>query len=137
MLDREFGDYHRFSNLGQVASYTGLCPGEALSGGTRKQGSINKHGNTRIRHYLIETVWRLLRYQPNYEPIKYWTERMCKEPFTAVNKKKMAVAIARRFAVDWWRINTSQISPQTVGLRTDYPRAVATIMLREEGVCKV
>ena len=137
VLDREFVDYHRFSNRGQVASYTGLCPGEASSGGTRKQGSINKHGNPRIRHNLIEAVWRLLRYQPDYEPIKYWTERMCKEPFTAAKKKKMVVAIARRFAVDWWRINTCQINPQAVGLRTDYPRAFAASMLREEGACKI
>ena len=86
VLDREFGDYHRFSNRGQVASYTGLCPGEASSGGTRKQGSINKHGNPRIRHNLIEAVWRLLRYQPNYEPIKYWTDRMCREPLTSAKK---------------------------------------------------
>ena len=45
----------------------------------------------------------------------------------------MVVAIARRFAVDWWRINTSQIKPQAVGLRIDYPRSIAAIMLREEG----
>ena len=45
VLDREFVDYFRFSNRGEVSSFTGLCPGEASSGGKRQQGSINKHGN--------------------------------------------------------------------------------------------
>jgi transposase len=28
VIDREIGDWHRFHNRRQVASYTGLCPGE-------------------------------------------------------------------------------------------------------------
>ena len=134
MLDCEFRDYHRFSNRGEVSSYTGLCPGEASSGGTRKQGSINKHGNPRIRHNLVEAVWRMMRFQPDYEPIKYWADRMSKEPFGAAKKKKMVVAIARRFAVDWWRINTGQIEPEAVGLKTAYPTAYSTRALRKSSL---
>jgi transposase len=137
ILDNEFRDYTRFKNRREVASYTGLCPGEASSGGTRKQGSINKHGNPRIRHNLVEAVWRFLQYQPDYEPIKYWKQRMCNEPFGKAKKKKMTVAIARRFAVDWWRINTGQIEPEAVGLRVAYPTAYSTRALREGRVAKV
>lgn len=131
VLDREFVDYSRFSNRREVASYTGLCPGEASSGGTRQQGSINKHGNPRIRHMLIEAVWRMFHFQPEYRAIKRWTERMAEEPFGPARKKKMAVAIAREFAIDWWRIQTGAIKPEDVGLRVGYPAAYAAKAARE------
>ena len=122
-LDAEFCDYGRFNNKRQVGSFTGLCPGEASSGGTRRQGPINTHGTPRIRWLLLEIDWRLFRHQPDYAPILYWKERMTKEPFGRAKKKKMAVAIARRFAVDWWRIRTGRMKPEDVGLAVDYPCA--------------
>lgn len=122
-LDAEFCDYNRFTNGRQVSSFTGLCPGEASSGSTRRLGSISKHGNPRIRWLLLEIVWRLYQYQPDYQPIKHWRARMANEPFGKAKKKKMAVAIARRFAVDWWRIRTGRIRPEDVGLTIDYPCA--------------
>ena len=51
---------------------------------------------------------------------------MANEPFGAAKKKKMAVAIARQFAVDWWRIQTGRIQPEDVGLRVEFPSAYAT-----------
>jgi transposase len=45
VLSREVCDWHRFTNRRQVASYTGLCPGEHSSGGKRVQGSVTKRGN--------------------------------------------------------------------------------------------
>lgn len=137
VLDREFRDYSRFRNRREVASYTGLCPAEASSGTTRRQSSINKHGNPRIRHNLIEATWRLLKLQPDYEPIKQWRERIASEPFGAAKKKKMIVAIARRFAVDWWRINIGQIEPEVVGLKTAYPSDYAPRALRAGRIAKI
>ncbi len=137
ILDEEFRDYSRFNNRGEVASFTGLCPGEHSSGTSRRQTSINKHGNPRIRHNLIEAAWRLLQFQKDYKPILYWKQRMCKEPFGASKKKKMIVAIARRFAIDWWRINTGQIQPEDVGLKVDYPSAYATKALRAGRTSKI
>jgi len=34
IIEREVGDWSRFSNRRQIASYTGLCPGEHSSGGS-------------------------------------------------------------------------------------------------------
>ena len=130
-LDQEFRDYTRFSNRREVASFTGLCPSEQSSGGTRRQGSINKHGNPRIRSKLVEFGWRLLQFQKEYEPVKKWQQKLVEKPKGKAGKKKMVVAIAREFAVDWWRINTKQIRPEDVGLRVDYPTAYATRALRE------
>jgi len=64
LIDREIGDWHRFSNRRQIASYTGLCPGEYSSGNTRLQSCVTKHGNPRLRAALVELAWRLVRFQP-------------------------------------------------------------------------
>src|SRR5947199_1984437 len=45
IIDREIGDWRRFNNRRQIASYTGLCPGEYSSGNTRLQSCVTKHGN--------------------------------------------------------------------------------------------
>lgn len=137
VLDREFVDYTRFTNREAVASYTGLCPGEASSGGKRQQGSINKHGNPRVRHMLLEAVWRMFHFQPDYRPIQQWKERMCRESFGAAKKKKMAVAIARQFAIDWWRVQTGQMEPESVGLKMAYPQAYSVKAMREGRTAKV
>jgi transposase len=54
IIDREIGDWRRFSNRRQVGSYTGLCPGEYSSGNTRLQSCVTKHGNPRLRAALVE-----------------------------------------------------------------------------------
>src|SRR6266511_6133411 len=53
VIDREIGDWHRFNNRRQIASYTGLCPGEYSSGNTRLQSCVTKHGNPRLRAALV------------------------------------------------------------------------------------
>jgi len=97
----------------------------------RRQGSINKHGNPRIRANLIEACWRLLQFQSDYQPVKDYKEKFAGNSGGKASKKKMIVAVARRFAVDWWRINTGQIQPEDVGLRVDYPSSYVTKALRE------
>lgn len=103
-------DWKRFQNRRQVASYTGLCPSEFTSGETRKQGSIDRQGNPRVRHALIEAVWRLLRWQPGYPPI----QRLAAARGRA--RRKLAVAAARRLAVDLWRLATGQTTAKKLGL---------------------
>ena len=63
VIDREIGDWYRFNNRRQIASYTGLCPGEYSSGNTRLQSCVTKHGNPRLRAALVELAWRLVRFQ--------------------------------------------------------------------------
>ena len=72
LLDREMGDWNRFANRRQVASYTGLCPGEESSGDSRMALSIDKHGNPRVRAVLVELAWLLPRYQPDYKALARW-----------------------------------------------------------------
>lgn len=105
----EILDWHRFKNRRQVASYTGLCPSEFTSGNSRKQGSIDRQGNPRVRHALVEAVWRLLRWQPLYAPVRKLAAA------TGRARRKLAVAAARRLAVDLWRLATGQTTVEKLG----------------------
>jgi transposase len=117
VIDREIGNWQRFSNRRQVGSYTGLCPGEYSSGNTRLQSCVTKHGNPRLRAALVELAWRLVRFQPNYRPIMKWNEVLRKGALaTGAARKKAIVAVARQLAVDLWRIRTSRVHAETLGL---------------------
>ena len=78
VIDREVGNWHRFSNRRCVGSYTGLCPGEYSSGKTRLQSCVTKHGNPRLRAALVEAAWRLVRFQPDYRAVKKWRHLLAK-----------------------------------------------------------
>jgi transposase len=116
VIAREIGDWSRFSNRRQIASYTGLCPGEHSSGATRRQGPITKHGNPRLRHTLVETAWRLTRYQPGYRAVARYRAVLGAPGSTRPARKKAIVAVARQLAVDLWRIATGRVQPHDLGL---------------------
>jgi transposase len=117
VIDREIGDWHRFNNRRQIASYTGLCPSEYSSGNTRLQSCVTKHGNPRLRAALVELAWRLVRFQSNYKPVLKWKARLAKGALTTgASRKKAIVALARQLAVDLWRVRTGRLSAQALGL---------------------
>ena len=117
IIEREIGNWDRFKNRRQVGSYTGLCPGEYSSGLTRYQSCITKHGNPRLRAALVELAWRLVRFQPNYQPVVQWRLTLAKGALaTGAARKKAIVAVARQLAVDLWRIRTGRLRPEAIGL---------------------
>lgn len=117
ILEREICDWHRFQNRRQVASYTGMCPREDTSDQRRFQGSINKHGNRRLRCVLVETSWRLIHFQPTYKPVLRWMPVLTNPKTTKAKRKQIAVAIGRQFSVDWWRVRTQRCSAEELGLK--------------------
>ena len=118
VIDREVGDWHRFKNRRQAGSYTGLCPGEYSSGSTRVQSCITKHGNPRLRAALVETAWRLVRFQPEYRGIVKWRHLLAKGALaTGAARKKAIVAVARQLAIDLWRIRTGRVRAEALGLK--------------------
>ena len=118
LLDREMGDWNRFGNRRQVASYTGLCPGEDSSGDSHVSLSIDKHGNPRVRAVLVELAWLLPRYQPDYKALQRWKWVFDPKAKAAASmRKKAVVALARRLAGDLWRVKTGRAKPQDLGLR--------------------
>ena len=117
IIEREIGDWHRFSNRRQIASYTGLCPSEYSSGKTRLQSCITKHGNPRLRAALVELAWRMVRFQPHYKAVAQWRVTLAKGALaTGAARKKAIVALARHLAVDLWRIRTGRLTPEQLGL---------------------
>jgi transposase len=109
-------DWQRFNNRAQVSSYTGLCPGEYSSGNKRLQGCVTKHGNPRLRSALVELAWRLVRFQPEYGPVKKRLPILAKgAKATGAQRKKSIVAVARQLAVDLWRLNTGRCTAAQLG----------------------
>lgn len=118
VLEREVADWSRFDNRRQVASYTGMCPREDSSDQRRIQGSINKHGNPRVRAVLVEASWRLVQYQPTYRPVAKWLPVLTHPKTTRSKRKQIIVAIGRQFSVDWWRVRTQRCQAAELGLKT-------------------
>jgi transposase len=117
VLTREICDWHRFNNRRAISSYTGLCPGERTSGSKRVPGSVTKRGNPRVRAALVECAWRMVRFQPQYPPVKKRLAVLAKgAKATGAQRKKAIVAVARRLAVDLWRVHTGRLTAQQLGL---------------------
>jgi transposase len=112
LLTRELCDWSRFKNRRQVAGYTGLCPGVDQSGNHHRDGSINRCGNPRVRALLIEAVWRLTRWQPGYAPV----QKLAAGLVRGAARRKLAVAAARRLAIDLWRLATGKTTLEKLNL---------------------
>ena len=117
VLTREICDWNRFNNRRAISSYTGLCPGERTSGSKRVPGSVTKRGNPRVRAALVECAWRMVRFQPQYPPVRKRLTVLAKgsRAIGAVRKKAI-VAVARRLAVDLWRLHTGRCRAEQLGL---------------------
>ena len=117
MLSREICDWHRFNNRRAISSYTGLCPGERSSGNKRVPGSVTKRGNPRVRAALVECAWRMVRFQPQYPPVQKRLDVVAKGSRALGSvRKKAIVAVARRLAVDLWRVHTGRRTAAQLGL---------------------
>lgn len=111
-LDAEVCDWYRFSNRKQVGSYTGCCPGEHSSGGHRRVGSIDRMGNGRVRAFLVEAVWRFLKWQPDWKAAQRMKVKLADG--TSM-RKKTVIALARQLAIDLWRWRTGRCTMADLG----------------------
>lgn len=112
-LEYEMKGLSRFKTARAVSSYTGLCPGIHSSNGRGREGSINRCGNAAVRWNLVEMVWRLLQWQPDYEPVRQLAIGLVKSKRA---KKRLVVKAARQLAVDLWRLQTGRTSAPELGL---------------------
>jgi transposase len=116
LLARELIDPQRFRNARQVGNYFGLCPSESTSAQRRRMGSITKHGNPRLRRLMVELAWRVSRFQPYYPGVLHWGALLHNRKASAAARKKAIVALARRLAVDLWRMATGRVQAAELGL---------------------
>jgi transposase len=117
VVEREVGDWKRFTNRRQVGSYTGLCGGISASGNSHHLLPITKHGNVRLRTALVELAWRMVLWQPEAKLVKKWQGVLGNLKATKAARKKAVVAIARQLAVDVWRWRTGRVQPADLGWR--------------------
>jgi len=118
LLKRELMDGRRFKNARQLGNYFGLCPRENTSGEKRRLGPITKHGNPRLRRVMVELAWRIVRFQPQYVALRRWGPVLQEDKRSSpAARKKAIVALARRLAVDLWRIALGRKKAEELGLR--------------------
>ena len=129
LLDGEVCDWRRFGGRKGVGSYTGCCPSEHSSGGVQRFGHIDRHGNHHMRTLLVEAVWRLLRWQPNWHARQKYLPRLTHGQSL---KKKIAVALARQLAIDIWRWRTGRATAAQLGWTLRPPGADATATAHAE-----
>jgi transposase len=90
------GDAGRFSCGRKVASYLGLIPAEASSGGRQRLGHLTKQGNALLRGLLVEAAHVAAQREPE---LKRCYRRLAMRK----NRAIAAVAVARKLAVRlWW-----------------------------------
>ena len=94
-----------FDSPRAVSSYTGLCPGIHSSDGKGKEGSINRCGNASVRWNLVETVWRMLKWQPDYEPVR----RLRHDLVKSKRARKRLVVPLRAISGSFCPINTTEV----------------------------
>jgi transposase len=93
-------DAKRFRNADAVASYFGLAPSEATTGGpqNRRLGGITKQGNTHARAMLVQAAWQIIRAASADDPLRKWALQLAARR----GKKVAAIALARRLATMLW-----------------------------------
>lgn len=96
------GEIERFPSSRRLASYLGLIPSEASSGGRQKFGSISKQGSPFLRMLLVEAGQSAAKYDAE---LKRAYQRLKHKKHSAVAK----VMVARKLAVRlYWMLRTQQ-----------------------------
>jgi hypothetical protein len=113
-LRSEVLDWHFYSNRRKIACLAGMVPSEWSTGEKERRGSITKVGVPAIRRIIVEMVWRMVLFQPQYKPVQKWQEVL--RGSNPALKKKAVVAIGRQLIVDLWRLETGRVTAQELNL---------------------
>lgn len=98
VLVAEFGtDMRQFPTPGQLASWAGLCPGNAESAGKRFSGRTRK-GDRYVRRILVQSAWGASHTQDCFLAALFFRTASRR------GQKKAALAVAHRIALIAWHI---------------------------------
>jgi transposase len=90
-----------------VARYAGLTGSPDESGASRREKGLSRSGNGRVRKILIQLSWRLLKFQPESNLVRWFKTRTAN---VRRSRKPMIVALARKLIIALWRyVNTGLI----------------------------
>ena len=96
----------------------GCCPCEHSSGSRQKLGEIDRMGNARLRTTLVEAVWRLCKWNPQWRGFKRFGHIL--EPggkVSGARKRKAVVACARLLMIDLWCLRVGSATLEGLGLK--------------------
>jgi transposase len=113
-LQSEVLDWALYPNRRKIACLGGMVPSEWSTGGKETRGSITKVGVPALRRIIIEMVWRIILFQPQYKPVQKW--RGVLQGTNPALRKKAVVAIGRQLMVDLWRMQTGRVTAQELNL---------------------
>jgi transposase len=114
-LNAEVLDWHLYGTERKIGCLSGMVPSEWSTGsGGPRLGSITKVGLPAIRRIITEMVWRVILFQPDYQPVQKWRQAL--KGSNRALKKKAVVAIGRQLMVDIWRLQTSRVSAEELHL---------------------
>ena len=99
-LSWEIGDFSRFKNGKQFASYFGLTPCPYSSGTMNREQGISKSGRNSLRKMAVEAAWLWYRWQPDSDLVKKWKPRLEQK---GRSRRTAIVAMARQLMVALWR----------------------------------
>lgn len=89
----EWGDMRRFQRKESFVAFLGLDPSDYSTGGTLRLGHITKQGSRRVRSWLVEAAWRIVRRDAVME------QKYARVWRSSGSKKKAIVAVARKLAL--------------------------------------
>jgi transposase len=98
-----------------VARYAGLTGSPDESGSKRREKGLSRSGNGRVRKILIQLSWRLLRFQPESDLVRWFKTRTAN---TQGSRKPMIVALARKLIIALWRYGNTGLVPEGFQLRS-------------------
>jgi transposase len=98
-----------------VGRYGGLTGSPDESGKTRREQGLAKAGNWRVRHSSLQLAWRWLTHQKGSALAQWYRQRTADG--SAITRKKMIVALARKILVTLWRYVTTGELPAGVVLK--------------------
>jgi transposase len=113
-LQSEVLDWALYPNRRKIACLGGMVPSEWSTGDKEWRGSITKVGVPALRRIIIEMVWRIILFQPQYKPVQKWREVL--HGTNPALRKKAVVAIGRQLLVDLWRLQTGRVTAQELNL---------------------
>jgi transposase len=102
----EVGNLRRFATPEEFMSYVGLVPSEDSSGQRRRQGSITRCGNKRLRTTLVECAWHY-RHQPRMSK-----ELRCRNQGVAEDVRRIAWKAQKRLHQRWYHLVSAGKSTQ-------------------------